>query len=160
MSSNANLSTTIAARAAAPRWQGKRALVLGLGETGLSLVRWLHARGAEVSVADSRSQPPGVQALRALLPQAPLHAGAFTSSLLAGVDLLAISPGVSRQQALVNDALARGIPVQGDIELFAQALAERAAQTQAAQPRILAITGTNGKSTVTMMTGAMCRAAG
>ena len=160
MSSNANLSTTVTAHAAASRWQGKRALVLGLGETGLSLVRWLHARGAKVSVADSRSQPPGVQALRALLPQAPLHAGSFVASLLVDVDLVAISPGVSRQQALVNDAIARGIPVQGDVELFAQALAERAALSGRPQPRILAITGTNGKSTVTMMTGAMCRAAG
>ncbi len=132
-------------------------LVLGLGETGLSLARWLSAQGARVRVADSRSTPPGVEKLRAELPQVELHCGAFVDELLAGIDRIAISPGVPLAEPLVQRAIARGIPVEGDIELLAQQLNP---QSSIPNPKVLAITGANGKTTVTSMVGAMCAAAG
>jgi UDP-N-acetylmuramoylalanine--D-glutamate ligase len=132
----------------------KSVLVLGLGITGLSLVRWLIGHGALVCAADSRAVPPALEALRAEFPQVELHCGAFRGELLDGIDLLAISPGVALSEPVVAQAQERGLPVAGDIELFAQAL------PQEDRPRIIAITGSNGKTTVTSMVGAMCRAAG
>ena len=73
---------------------GKNALVLGLGETGLSLARFLERRGARVRVADTRADPPGLAALAEKVPQAELVLGAFRDTSFAGVDLIAISPGV------------------------------------------------------------------
>ncbi len=143
---------------------GKNALVLGLGETGLSLARFLERRGARVRVADSRDDPPGLAALGKHVPQAELALGAYREASFAGVDLIAISPGVPLATAQVRAAAARGVPVVGDIELFAQAL--RVAKSAApgvppiAPPQVLAITGTNGKTTVTGLTGAMCRRGG
>ncbi len=135
--------------------RGQQVLVLGLGETGLSLARYLHAQGAVLRVADSRPQPPGASTLRSEMPQITLHCGAFNEALLDGVQRIAISPGVPMAEPLVQAALARGIPVEGDIELLAQAIA-----TQATPPKVIAITGANGKTTVTSMVGAMCAAAG
>ena len=133
----------------------RKVLVLGLGDTGLSMVRWLVRHGAEVNVADTRDQPPHGAALARELPQVRVTCGALRASDFAHVDMIAVSPGVDRRQPPLADAIRRGVPVVGDIELFAQALAE-----VAAQPRVLAITGSNGKSTVTAMVGGMCRAAG
>ncbi|MDD5179931.1 MAG: UDP-N-acetylmuramoyl-L-alanine--D-glutamate ligase [Gallionellaceae bacterium] len=135
----------------------KHVLVLGLGETGRSLVRWLSAQGARVRAADSRNFPPALEALRAQFPQVELRCGAFHSELLDGIELIAISPGVPLRDPLVVRAVARGIPVVGDIELFAQQLGPHSSTLA---PRIIAITGANGKTTVTSMVGAMCRAAG
>ena len=135
----------------------KQVLVLGLGETGLSLARWLDAQGARLRVADSRAEPSGIATLRSELPQAEVHCGAFDDSLLQGVDLVAISPGVPLADPFVQRAVARGIPVVGDIELFAQHLST---QSSALSPRVIAITGSNGKTTVTAMVEHMCRAAG
>ncbi|MDD5057990.1 MAG: UDP-N-acetylmuramoyl-L-alanine--D-glutamate ligase [Sideroxydans sp.] len=151
-------------------------LVLGLGETGLSLARWLSAQGARVRVADSRAVPPGSEKLRRELPQVELRCGAFGDELLEGIDRIAISPGVPLAEPLVQRALARGIAVEGDIELLAQQInAARAAGDyplsptlsregrggeREKRPLILAITGANGKTTVTSMVGAMCEAAG
>jgi UDP-N-acetylmuramoylalanine--D-glutamate ligase len=131
-------------------------LVLGLGETGLSLARWLSAQEARVRVADSREQPPALAALRAQLPQVQAHCGAFGDELLEGVELIAVSPGVPLAEPLVQRAMARGIPVAGDIELFAQQLADGGGGQP---PKVIAITGANGKTTVTSMAGAMCRRA-
>lgn len=131
----------------------KSVLVLGLGETGLSLVRWLNAQGARVSVADTRSDPPGRDELKRELPSVTAHCGSFNDTLLQGVELIAISPGVPLAEPLVQHAIAAGIPVVGDIELFAQSL------PQESRPKIIAITGANGKTTVTSMVGAMCKAA-
>ena len=143
---------------------GKNALVLGLGETGLSMARFLARRGARVRVADTRDDPPGLAALGKNVPQAELVLGAYRDASFAGVDLIAISPGVPLATPQVRAAAARGIPVVGDIELFAQALRARnsAAQTPSpsAPPQVLAVTGTNGKTTVTALTGAMCRRGG
>ncbi len=149
---------------------GKNALVLGLGETGLSMARFLARRGARVRVADSRDDPPGLAALGANVPQAELVLGAYRDASFAGVDLIAISPGVPLATAQVRAAAARGVPVVGDIELFAQALREGHggapalrqgdSGAQSSPPQVLAVTGTNGKTTVTALTGAMCRRGG
>ncbi len=139
-------------------WSDKQVLVLGLGETGLSLARWLVAQGARVRAADSREQPPALAEVRSQLPQVEIFCGAFGDKILSGIDLLAISPGVALHEPFVQRAVARGIPVMGDIELFAQALPQKNGHQN--RPRIIAITGSNGKTTVTSMVGSMCRAAG
>ena len=141
-----------AALAAAPRAAspGRRNLVVGLGVTGLACARWLHAHGERVTVNDSRAAPPGLAALRALDAGIEVHAGRFEPALLDGVERVVLSPGVSRREPLVAAALARGLPVVGDIELFALAVAAP----------VLGITGTNGKSTVTSLVAAMAQRAG
>ena len=136
---------------------GKHVLVLGLGESGLAMARWLDHVGAIVRVADSRVAPPGADALMAHLPQAELHFGDFDLPLLAGIDLIAISPGLSQRGPLVLEAKRRGIAVTGEIELFAQGLRDLGQRDKC---RIIAITGTNGKTTVTSLCGALARAAG
>ncbi len=135
-----------------PSLTNKKVLVLGLGDTGLSMARWLARQGARVSVADSRESPPHAGRLKADVPGATLFTGPFREEPFIDADLIAISPGVPVREPLVAAAIARGVPVVGDIELFAQALGDRA--------KVIAITGANGKSTVTEMAGAMCRAAG
>ncbi len=132
----------------------KKVLVLGLGETGLSLVRWLSAQGARVCAADSRDNPPSLEVLRTQFAQVELRCGVFRSELLDDVGLIAISPGLPLRDPFVAKAAARGIPIVGDIEFFARSL------PQDKCPKIIAITGANGKTTVTSMVGAMCRAAG
>ncbi len=139
---------------------GKNALVLGLGETGLSLARFLDRGGARVRVADTREDPPNRGALAETVPQAELALGPFRDASFADIDLLAISPGVALATPQVKAAAARGVPVVGDIELFAQSLRERSVPTHRPRPQVLAITGTNGKTTVTALVGAMCRRAG
>jgi len=135
----------------------KNVLVVGLGVTGLSMARWLDARGAVVAVADSRDNPPHAARLQAELPGVPLFTGKLRQEVFRNADLLAVSPGVSLREPAVADALAHGVEVFGDIELFAQALN---AQDLAFRSQVIAITGSNGKSTVTEMVGAMCRKAG
>lgn len=146
------------------RLAGKNALVLGLGETGLSMARFLARRGARVRVADSRDDPPKLAALGEAVPQAELALGAFRAASFAGVDLVAISPGVPLATPQVRAAAARGAVVVGDIELFAQALRSGARATRAAPQgrpaQVLAVTGTNGKTTVTALAGAMCKRGG
>ena len=143
-------------------YDGKHALVLGLGESGLAMALWLARAGARVRVADTRAQPQRLPALRAAVPDADFVAGAFTAGLLDGVDFVAVSPGLAPQRELADIMPAadeRTIPVWGEIELFAQALAhlrENAGYT----PKVIAITGTNGKTTVTSLTGLLCRRAG
>lgn len=132
----------------------KSVLILGMGETGMSLVRWMLVYGAKVRIADSRNVPPGFVALQAGYPQVDARCGVFRSELLDGIELVAISPGIPMSDPLVQKAVERRIPVVGDIELFAQSLPEQS------PPKIIAITGANGKTTVTSMVGAMCRSAG
>jgi UDP-N-acetylmuramoylalanine--D-glutamate ligase len=133
---------------------GRNALVLGLGVSGLSMARWLNHRGAHVRVADTRAAPPCGAQLQRELPNVPIITGPLRPENFHGVDLIAISPGVPAAEPLVQTAVNRGVAVVGDIELFAQALP--AARTA----RVLAITGSNGKSTVTEMAGAICKQAG
>lgn len=132
----------------------KLVLVLGLGETGLSLVRWLSAQGAHIRVADTRATPPGLEQAAKYVARTDLHCGPFAAKLLNGVGLVAISPGVPLSDPLVQHAMQQDIPVVGDVELFAESL------PAVNRPKVIAITGSNGKTTVTSMVGAMCRAAG
>ena len=133
-------------------YTGRNAVVLGLGLTGFSLARYLAARGARVTVSDTRPAPPFADRLRALLPEVALHAGPLTDTALADADLIAISPGVAKDSAPVAAAVARGVELVGDVELFARELPP--------EQKVLAVTGSNGKTTVTALTGALCRAAG
>ncbi len=148
-------------------------LILGLGETGVASALWCAQHGARLRVLDTREQPAGLQALKTELDTVEvdyrLGVAEFTAEALEGVQRIVISPGLAPNQEPVKSLLAqaeqRGIDVVGEIELFAQALADMAPQGYA--PRVLAITGTNGKTTVTAMTrqiiqagGLMVRAAG
>ena len=136
-------------------WQGKNVLVLGLGDTGLSSVRWLARRGARLRAADTRAAPPALGTLRAEHPGLRVVLGAFDEALLEGVDAVVASPGIALREPLLRAAAARGIEVVGDVEIFAHEVARRSAGA-----RVVGITGTNGKSTVTALAGAMGRAAG
>jgi len=146
-------------------YKGKHVLVLGLGESGLAMAQWLAHCGASLRVADTRSAPERLPQLRALAPDAAFVGGdgsSFAASLLDGIDFVAVSPGLapSRELAhIVPAAAEKNIPVWGEIELFAQALAALKAERGYA-PRVIAITGTNGKTTVTSLTGLLCRRAG
>ncbi|HEX8785409.1 MAG TPA: UDP-N-acetylmuramoyl-L-alanine--D-glutamate ligase [Telluria sp.] len=143
-------------------YEGKTALVLGLGESGLAMAQWLARCGARVRVADTRAEPARLPALRESVPAAEFVAGAFGAALLDGVDFVAVSPGLAPERELADIAPAaaeRNIPLWGEIELFAQALAALEAQ-QNYSPKVIAITGTNGKTTVTSLTGLLCRRAG
>lgn len=132
--------------------EGKNVLVLGLGHTGLSMARWLVRQGARARVADSRAAPPNAAQLAREMPGVALDRGVFSETSFADLDLIAISPGVPVAEPLVQRALGHGVPVVGDIELFARAKDPAA--------KVIAITGSNGKSTVTTMVGEMCKAAG
>jgi len=132
--------------------QTKRVLVLGLGLSGLSALRWLHAQGVTVLAADSRDNPPALADLRAEMPQVPVHLGAWDASLFDAVDTVVLSPGLSMQMPELQAAIQRGVEVVGDVELFARAIP--------AHSKVIGITGSNGKSTVTSMVGAVCQAAG
>jgi len=125
-------------------------LVVGLGQTGLSCARFLAARGESFAVADSRMHPPGIDELRHELPEVPLFLGPFDSEVFNQAGRLLLSPGIAPQEPMVAEAVARGVELLGDIELFAR---------HAAAP-VVAITGSNGKSTVTALFGEMARAAG
>ncbi len=131
----------------------KHCIVVGLGDTGFSAARWLARQGARVTVADSRATPPNLDALKTALPQAGLRLGSFSEASFADADLLVVSPGVALATPEIAAAIAAGIPAVGDVELLARALAGKPG-------KVIAITGANGKSTVTSMVGAMCAAAG
>ena len=125
--------------------RGKRVLVLGLGDTGLAVARWVERQGGTPRVADTRSAPP-----RGSVFAGELRTGPFSPELLAGVHLVCVSPGLALDAPLVREAVARRIPVVGEVELFAWHNASS----------VLAITGTNGKTTVTALTGHLLRSAG
>lgn len=134
--------------------KGARMLVVGLGDSGLSMVRWANRRGALVRVTDTRAAPPHGDTLRREFPDMPLKLGATPDAEVGDADVIAVSPGVDRRSGAIAAAARRGVPVVGDIELFAQALRARSDA-----PPIVAITGSNGKSTVTAMAGEICTAA-
>lgn len=148
---------------AAQHLRGQRVLVLGLGASGLAMARWCVRAGAQVTVADTRSAPPQLALLQAELPSVRFIAGPFSAELVAGQDVRSVyrSPGLAPQEiALVVDAArAIGLPVGGELDLFAKALAALAQQHGYA-PKVLAITGTNGKTTVTALTGKLLEHAG
>lgn len=144
----------------------KHALVLGLGESGLAMAQWLLHCGARVRVADTRDEQAVAErlaALRAASGDIEFVGGrALSADLLDGVDFVAVSPGLAPGRELVAVSAAaneRNIPLWGEMELFAQALAALR-EERAYAPKVLAITGTNGKTTVTSLTGMLCRRAG
>lgn len=143
-------------------YAGKQVLVLGLGESGLAIARWLAHCDARVRVADTRESPERLPALRDAVPQAEFIGGEFTPVLLDGIELVVLSPGLAPHRelaAILPAAREKNLPVWGEIELFAQAL-EALKQSRGYIPKVLAITGTNGKTTVTRLTGQLCEAAG
>ena len=129
-------------------------LVLGLGESGLAMARWCGRFGALVTVWDSREQPPQAAALRQALPQALLRSGALGADDLAGVQMVLKSPGLAPDDVRIAPLLAAarnsGLAVGGELDLFNRALADLKAERGYA-PKLLAITGTNGKTTTTAM---------
>lgn len=134
---------------------GQHVLVLGLGASGLSMARWCARSGALVTVADTRANPPQLPALRDAVPQARFVHAPLDAALVNGTDVRAVfkSPGLSPQdtQGVMGAAQAMGLWVGSELTLFAHALAELR-QKQQYTPKVLAITGTNGKTTVTSLT--------
>ena len=126
------------------------AVVVGLGRTGLSVVHHLVSRGWQVSGTDTRAAPPELDALRAMAPDMCIRLGGLDASLLDGADCVVVSPGLSLRGAFFDQARLRGLEIVGDIELFARAT----------RRRIVGITGTNGKSTVTTLVARMAERAG
>lgn len=126
---------------------GKRkALVVGLGQTGFSCVRFLVAKGADVSVVDSRDLPPMYRILQEQLPEVPVYTGPFEDKHFLAADFIVVSPGVALDHAALQNARENGIEVIGDVELFLREI----------EAPVLAVTGSNGKSTVTALVGDMC----
>jgi UDP-N-acetylmuramoylalanine--D-glutamate ligase len=136
-------------------------LVLGCGASGLAMARWCGALGAQVTVADTRDDPPQLGLLREQLPQARFVAGAFDPALVEGQRLVLRSPGLTPAQVapVVEAARAAGIPVRGELGLFSDALAVMK-QADGYHPAVLAVTGTNGKTTVTALTGQLVERSG
>ena len=125
-------------------------LVVGLGKTGASCVRYLTKHGVDVAATDSRSAPPGLAELGHLAKTLEIRLGGFDLSLLDRTSQVLISPGVSLDEPIAVAARARGIEIVGDVELFARAV----------RAPVIGITGTNGKSTVTSLVASMAGAAG
>ena len=143
--------------------QGQHVLVLGLGASGLAMARWCARQGARVTVADTRETPPQLARLQLELPQAEFRAGAFEAGLIDGQDVRAVfrSPGLSPEMVapVWQAAQAIGLSVGGELDLFSRALRDLEAERGYA-PRVLAITGTNGKTTTTALTGQLVAHAG
>ncbi len=127
-----------------------KTLVVGLGKTGMSVVRFLAAKGESVAVTDSRDIPPGLDELKDSYPDVARFMGGFDEKAFLSADRLIVSPGLSLKDSLIQQAIERRVPVYGDIELFAHY----------ADAPVIAITGSNGKTTVTTLIGEMARAAG
>ncbi|WP_233118195.1 UDP-N-acetylmuramoyl-L-alanine--D-glutamate ligase [Aggregatibacter actinomycetemcomitans] len=129
------------------QYQDKKVTVIGLGKTGLSCVDFLRAKQADVRVIDTRQHPAGAEQLDKAIP---LHTGGLNQQWLLESDLIVISPGLAVKTPEIQTALQAGVEVVGDIELFCR---------EADKP-IVAITGSNGKSTVTTLVAEMAKAAG
>ena len=127
-----------------------RTVVVGLGDTGLACARHLHAHGVDVALSDSRPSPPREAEARRALPEAEMRLGGFDREWFEGAVELVLSPGVSPGEPAVAAAARRGVPVLGEVELFARV----------ARAPVVAVTGTNGKSTVCAWVHAMAEAAG
>jgi len=127
-----------------------RTVVIGLGPTGLACVRYLIKRGIPVAVTDSREDPPCFTTLKKLFPDIEVAVGKLSKDLISSAEQLVVSPGVSCKEPLIAKQIKKNIPVIGDIELFAR---------ENTVP-VLAITGSNGKTTVTTILGQMIERAG
>ncbi len=137
----------------ASRFEGRKALVVGLGDTGAACVRWLLEHDAQVRGTDTRDEPPHAQHLREAFPEVKLALGGFDQADFDWADLIVSSPGVALATPELRDARAAGKDVVGDVELFARAI-------RGSQAKVIAITGSNGKSTVTTLVGHLCAAVG
>ena len=127
-----------------------RHVIVGLGVTGLSCANYLAKQGIPFAVTDSRLSPPNLQEFRKHYPNVPLFLGKLDENLLRHASQLILSPGISLKEPIIAEQIARGIQVLGDVELFA---------LQVTRP-VIAITGTNAKSTVTTLVGEMAKNAG
>jgi UDP-N-acetylmuramoylalanine--D-glutamate ligase len=125
-------------------------LIVGLGKTGFSVARFLARHGIRFAVTDTRADPPFADQLRESLPDAAVFLGAFQPAAFEAATHLIVSPGVPLASPLIQAAIRRGVPVLGDVDLFACM----------AQAPVLAVTGSNGKSTVTTLLGLMAQADG
>lgn len=125
-------------------------VIVGLGPTGLSVARYLGRKGVAFAVTDSRLQPPGLDDLQREFPDAPCQFGRFTEAFLCSAQCLVVSPGVALSTPVIKAAQAQGVEIVGDVELF----------VREAQAAIVAITGSNGKSSVTKLVEAMAQRAG
>ena len=143
--------------------QDQRVLILGLGASGMAMARWCVRAGAQVTVADTREAPPQLAALQQELPSVKFVGGALSRALVDGQGLTSVfrSPGLAPDSIapVVDAARAIGLPVGGELDLFAAAL-KGMAQAHGYAPKVLAITGTNGKTTVTSLTGKLLEHAG
>ncbi|HHJ80512.1 MAG TPA: UDP-N-acetylmuramoyl-L-alanine--D-glutamate ligase [Candidatus Tenderia electrophaga] len=128
----------------------RKTIIVGLGKSGLSSARFLLRQGADVLVVDSRANPPAKQQLQDEFPAVETQFGCFDAELFEQAQTLLVSPGVSLREPAIVAAIEAGVEVVGDIELFAR---------HAVAP-VIAITGSNGKSTVTTMVADMAKAAG
>jgi len=125
-------------------------VIVGLGTTGLSCARWFHARAESFSVVDSRSNPPGLAQFQTEFPDVDLRLGGFDTDLLCAADELVVSPGVSLRTPEIQAAIAAGVTITGDIDIFSRHV----------RKPVVAVTGSNGKSTVVTLLGHMARKAG
>ena len=128
-----------------------KATVVGLGATGLSLVRFLRKRGAVVTVVDSNEAPAALARLQREFPEVTFWSSDLARDVLPASDFIALSPGVPRASASIAQALASGTPVYGDIELFAREVSVEAS--------VFAVTGSNGKTTTTALAGDLAKCA-
>ncbi len=138
-------------------------LILGLGASGLAMARWCARLGARVRVADTRPEPPGLQALMEEVPAAHFQAGSLNGDLVQGTPVRAVfrSPGLSPEMVagVAQAAQNAGLWTGGELSLFAQALVDLA-ESRGYRPQVLGITGTNGKTTVTSLTGQLVQRSG
>ena len=143
--------------------QGQHILILGLGASGLAMARWCAFAGAEVTVADTREAPANLAILQSDLPQVHWVSGPFSASLVEGSAIRAVfaSPGLAPADTapVLDAAKSMGLWTGGELTLFVQAL-EKLKATRDYTPKVLAITGTNGKTTVTALTGQLIERAG
>jgi UDP-N-acetylmuramoylalanine--D-glutamate ligase len=126
------------------------ALVVGMGATGASIAAWLAAQGRSATFVDSRENPPGLSRIRTVLPDAQLQCGQMPERVATDIDLLLVSPGLRMDLPLMLDARQRNLPVFSDIDLF----------MHTCNGKVLGVTGSNGKSTVTSLLECMLTAAG
>lgn len=129
---------------------GAQTLIVGLGATGLSCARFLHERGESFTLIDNRPEPPALEQLHSEMPEVQAVCGSFDAPVMQTAQRIVLSPGISLREPPIAAALKRGAEILGDIELFARYVAAP----------VVAITGSNGKSTVTSIVGEMARAAG
>jgi UDP-N-acetylmuramoylalanine--D-glutamate ligase len=165
-------STAIVAVLTPLEYAGRTALVVGLGESGTAMARWLSFKGAALRLADTRQAPPGLDVLKANIAALDIqlgHAtainvclGDFSDALLDGVDVVAWSPGLSTEigdsGSFYRTIVDRGISVIGELDLFAQAIADLGAAS-GYYPKLIAVTGTNGKTTTVRLIHHLCEAA-